>query len=70
MKRSDMLLKLQETLVEAPEGVEEAAEYILAHLEKAGMVPPGKFTSSGCMHTVRDMCNCGPGYHEYEWDRE
>lgn len=40
MRRSDMILKLMETLVEAPEELEEAAEYILTHMEKVGMLPP------------------------------
>lgn len=38
MKRSDMILKLQEFMVEAPEEFEKAADYILAKLEKAGML--------------------------------
>jgi hypothetical protein len=40
MKRRDMILKLEEILVEAPEKLEEAAEYILFKLEKHGMMPP------------------------------
>lgn len=40
MRRSDMILKIMEALVEAPEELEEAAEYILTHIEKAGMIPP------------------------------
>ena len=59
MKRSDMLLKLMETLVEAPEGVEEAAKYILAHIEKAGMLPP-----------TRELTLLGNYYTENEWETE
>ncbi len=40
MKRSDMLLKIMESLLEAPEDIEEAAEYLLTHIEKNGMMPP------------------------------
>jgi hypothetical protein len=35
-----MILTLIETLVEAPSDINEAAEYILSHIEKAGMLPP------------------------------
>lgn len=40
MKRSDMLLKLQEMLVESSPSIEEAANDILTRLEKVGMKPP------------------------------
>lgn len=39
MKRSDLLLKLQEILVEAPDDIEDAAEDILTRLEKLGLCP-------------------------------
>ena len=38
MKRSEMLLKLQEAMVESPQDFDKAAEYILSHLEKSGMI--------------------------------
>ncbi len=40
MKRSEMLLKLQEMMIEAPSDIEQATESILTRLEKAGMAPP------------------------------
>jgi hypothetical protein len=40
MKRSEMLLKLMEMMVEAPEDIEVAANDILTRLERAGMKPP------------------------------
>lgn len=57
MKRSDMVLKLMESMVEAPEDLEEAADYLLAHLEKNGMRPP---------HTKVINCNC----YDHEWEEE
>lgn len=40
MKRSQMLIRLMETLVEAPSDLELAANYILTQVEQAGMKPP------------------------------
>ncbi len=40
MKRSEMLLKIQEMLVEAPDSLEDAANQILTRIEKVGMKPP------------------------------
>lgn len=40
MKRSYMILRLMEILVEAPQDLEAAANDILNRLEKAGMSPP------------------------------
>lgn len=57
MKRSDMILKIQEMLVEAPESLEAAAEDILARLERAGMQPP---------HTKVKNCNC----YDHNWEPE
>ncbi len=49
MKRTDMLLRLQEILVEAPDDIEQAAQSILTRLEKAGMAPP-------CLDSDRVQC--------------
>jgi hypothetical protein len=40
MKRSEVLLKIQEAMVEAPDEIDEAADYILKAMERAGMFPP------------------------------
>lgn len=37
MTRADMILKIEEMLVEAPENITEAAKSILTRLEKAGI---------------------------------
>lgn len=60
MKRSEMLLKLQEILVEAPEDLEAAANSILTRLEKSGMV----FCSK------RDLGEMGTLWVPEGWDYE
>jgi hypothetical protein len=65
MKRSMMVLKLAEMLVESNiEDVEEAADDILARLEKAGMQPP--------VRTIYHVDPTDPFYYEEknEWEPE
>jgi len=68
MKRSDMLLKLMESMIEAPEDIEQAADYLLSRLEKAGMLPPlATFT--------KKLSDVGPGsiswsIEKHVWERE
>ena len=40
MKRSEMIIRLQEILVELPEDIEHASEALLLRIERAGMIPP------------------------------
>lgn len=66
MKRSDMILKLMEILVEAPEDVEAAADQILARLEKLGMRPPA-VDSDKCQAL---MTVYYAGYTFNQWDED
>lgn len=40
MKRSEMILKIMEAMVEAPDDMEKAADRLLTAIEKAGMQAP------------------------------
>lgn len=66
MKRSHMLLKIQEMLVELPEDVEKAAESLLKRLEKAGMVPPAVTRHPDAYNRSEGTY----GYEVHEWESE
>jgi len=65
MKRSEMLLKLMEILVEAPQEIESAAHSILTRLEKAGMCPPINKEKS-----FKLLDNGALTYGVHEWEPE
>ena len=66
MKRSAMILRLMEILVEAPEDVEKAANYILTRLEKAGMKPPTIILDPNSYNRSEGTY----GYEANEWEPE
>lgn len=51
-------------------GYLDDAEALLKKIEEKGMIPRGEYVSSGCMHSMREMCSCGPGSYTNEWDKE
>lgn len=46
---------------------DKACEIISFLEHKIGMKPV-TFVPSGCMHSMRECCNCQPSY-EFDWDK-
>lgn len=70
MKRSEatkIILKVWDEYKELSK--EQLASKTLRELEKAGLKPKGKYVSSGCLHSMREACDC-QGTYTYDWDKE
>lgn len=73
MKRSEAYKKLSTWVLE---NVAQDHEYdpvdvnaLLTFVEKEIGLTPHKYISSGCMHSMREACNCQPT-HIFEWEAE
>jgi hypothetical protein len=67
VRRTEMLLKLQEILVELPEDLERASEELLTRIEKLGMAPPC-LPSEYCQALMQVYMD--PSFNRWEEDVE
>lgn len=79
MKRSTMVQKMfdhwmglfNDVPKDLEDEIKERMDGLLKTVEYYGMVPPTNgWTTSGCCHTLREMCNCPAPTPKNEWDKE
>lgn len=78
MKRSEMVLKIAECLIEPHhDDVMEEASYILKKLERFGMIPPmsiielkGGYGINDCTHVIKKDNEYIGACAQYKWEPE
>jgi hypothetical protein len=72
MKKSEMLEKLTRSIERNRHVTAEIiAKGVLALIKEQGMLPPTNgWTSGGCLHSMREVCDCPAPISKNEWDKE